>query len=254
MTQRWHITPLMAALVVNGAMASSIAAAQPAQKDLVELLAAWAERPVVAHHATRRLEAQRVGSSDRAWLLVTTLVDRREGLTYRVVAQGGPGMLRKKLVEVLEQERRAYASEEKRRAFITGANYDFAVHDTGASEVEVQLIPKRRDGWLLEGAASLRRDDGDVVRIQGRLVKPPSFWLREVSVVRSYARFGGHVMPTIVESVARVRVLGLYHFTMTYSYQMIDGSPVSQNARRSAVTLAVGERTSGDVAPGEGQP
>jgi hypothetical protein len=186
----------------------------------------------VAHHAVRRLEVQKIGSSERAWLLVTTLVDPREGLTYRVDAGGGPSILRKKMIEALEQEQRAYTSLDRRRAFITGANYDFSVHDTGAGEVEVQLIPKRREEWLLEGAATLNRDEGDVVRIEGRLVKPPSFWLREVSIVRSYARLGGHVMPTSLESVARVRLLGRYRFTMTYSYQMIEGSPVSQNARR----------------------
>jgi hypothetical protein len=225
--RRRFLTSFLAGILVNCATAPA-PQAEGAGKDPVQHLADWAERPPVAHTATRRLEAQKVGSSERAWLLVTTTVDPREGFSYRVDAEDGPSMLRKKMLEVLEQERRAYSSLEKRRAYITDTNYDFSVHDIGASEVEVQLIPKRREEWLLEGAATINRDDGDVVR----LVKPPSFWLREVSMVRSYARFGGHVMPTNLESIARVRLLGVYRFTMTYSYQMIEGSPVSQNARR----------------------
>jgi hypothetical protein len=227
-----RLTAIVVWLIVSCSIESGTVRAQPCGQDPVQHLSAWAAGPVVAHRATRRLEAQKMGSSERAWLLITTLVDPREGLTYRVDAQGGPSLLRKKMLEVLEQERRSYEWLDKRRVFISGANYDFSVHDTGATEVEVQLIPKRREEWLLEGIATLNRDDGDVVRIEGRLVKPPSFWIRDVSIVRSYARLGGHVMPTSMESVARVRLLGLYRFTMTYSYQVIEGSPVSQNARR----------------------
>ena len=75
----------------------------------------------------------------------------------------------------------------------------------------------------------LRPDEGELVRLQGRLAKNPSFWVRNVDIVRKYARFHNAVMPVTLESTANVTFLGAASFRMTYDYHEIDGRAVRSN-------------------------
>ena len=72
----------------------------------------------------------------------------------------------------------------------------------------------------------LQPDDGDLVRLQGRLAKNPSFWVRNVEIVRSYKRIEGVVMPVTLDSTAHVRLFGPSSLRMTYVYSEIDGHRV----------------------------
>ena len=72
----------------------------------------------------------------------------------------------------------------------------------------------------------LRPDEGELVRVQGRLAKNPSFWVNNVDIVRKYERIDGAVLPVAVESKANVRFLGPATFQMTYEYSEIDGRTV----------------------------
>jgi hypothetical protein len=68
--------------------------------------------------------------------------------------------------------------------------------------------------------------DGGLVRVEGRLAKSPSFWLTRVTMTRTYQRLNGAVMPVMLESAGRLRLLGGSTLRMVYSYQEIDGQPV----------------------------
>jgi hypothetical protein len=72
----------------------------------------------------------------------------------------------------------------------------------------------------------LKPEDGELVRIEGRLARNPSFWVKHVDIVRSYARIGGAVLPVTLESRAQLRMLGPASLRMTYEYTEIDGQPV----------------------------
>jgi hypothetical protein len=63
--------------------------------------------------------------------------------------------------------------------------------------------------------------------MQGRLGKSPSFWIKNVDIVRSYEPINGVVVPVAMEATAQVRLFGPATFRMTYSYSHIDGRPVS---------------------------
>jgi hypothetical protein len=73
---------------------------------------------------------------------------------------------------------------------------------------------------------ALNPSDGALVRLQGRLAKSPSFWIRNVDIVRTYARIDGTVVPVALETKAQVRFLGEATLHMTYVYSTINGRPV----------------------------
>jgi hypothetical protein len=64
------------------------------------------------------------------------------------------------------------------------------------------------------------------VRLQGQLAKSPSFWIKNVGIVRTYDRIAGVVVPIALTSTAQVRMLGAATLRMTYIYSEIDGRAV----------------------------
>lgn len=213
---------------LSGAAAGAVPAT-PSEYSAVERFLADIEKPPVPYQARRRLEASSQKLNESAWLEATTQFDPNTGFTYSVVAHGGSERIRKRVLHaVLEGERENSTAAEWRKANLSRANYefDFGGH-AGDGMLKMQLTPRRRDPRLVLGSALLTAHSGNLVRIEGRLSKSPSFWVRSVNVSRSYAEVGGSMMPVAVESTADVRIAGMSTFSMTYDYQMVDGQAVN---------------------------
>ena len=90
----------------------------------------------------------------------------------------------------------------------------------------VLLSPRRKDRVLVAGAMFLQPGDGALVRLQGRLAKSPSFWVKNVDIVRSYQRIEGSDLPVALESKADLRLFGPATLKMTYVYSEVGGRPV----------------------------
>src|SRR6185369_5205181 len=87
----------------------------------------------------------------------------------------------------------------------------------------VLLSPRRKELVLVSGMMALNATDGALVRLEGRLAKSPSFWVKSVDIVRSYQRIDGKVVPVSLETRAQLRFLGEATLRMTYVYSEIDG-------------------------------
>lgn len=181
-------------------------------------------RPAIVHpyRAFRRLEAS--GSGQRGWLDVQTDFTVASGLQYEVTAEGGSGYIRTRVLRsLLDEEQRLIAQGTGSRVALSTRNYEFrpeGVNEEGFAVVT--LRPLRKDRSLINGRMFLATVNGDLVRVEGRLAKNPSFWLTRVNVVRSYRRFEDVVMPVSLETNARLRLLGSSSLRMTYRYSQID--------------------------------
>jgi hypothetical protein len=119
------------------------------------------------------------------------------------------------------------------RADLTPENYDFT--ESGRDETGervVQMKPKRADVMLVDGRAVLN-DNGDLLRVEGRLSKNPSFWTSLVNIVRHYARIAGVRVPVATETTAKVKFVGNAQLDVFYDYQSVNGRAVAVNERRS---------------------
>jgi len=213
---------------LSGAAAGAVPSS-PSEYVAVERFLADIEKPPVPYHARRRLEASSEKLNESAWLEAITQFDPNSGFAYSVVAQGGSERIRKRVLHaVLEAEQENSTLDEWRKANLSRANYelDFGGR-AGNGMLKMQLTPRRRDSRLVLGSALLTPHSGNLVRIEGRLSKSPSFWVRWVNVSRSYSQVGGSMMPVAVESTADVRIAGVSTFQMTYDYQMVDGQAVN---------------------------
>jgi hypothetical protein len=193
-----------------------------------EALAKFLAQPAELHQyrASRHLEGS--GAGQRGWLEVQTEYTPGVGLKYVVTAEGGSGRVRKSVLRsMLDEERRLLVTGDGTAAALSPANYQFtpAGVDAGGLAI-VTLTPLRKETFLISGRMFLSPPDGGLVRVEGRLAKSPSFWLTRVTMTRTYQRLNGAVMPVMLESAGRLRLLGGSTLRMVYSYQEIDGQPV----------------------------
>ena len=185
------------------------------------------EQGPVTYQALRRLDGASASLKESAWLEAFTEYTAASGFEYRILAAGGSArIMNRGLKAVLEAEREN--AVEWRKSALTRENYDFALQgESPDGLVQVKLTPRRRDPKLVDGVAWVSPVTGQLVRVEGRLSKSPSFWVRWVNVTRSYIRIRGAAMPSAVESTADIRVAGLSTFSMTYRYAMVDGQRIT---------------------------
>ena len=202
--------------------------ASPTESTAIARFLSDIEKPPVSYQARRRLQASSAKLHESAWLEAITEYDPSSGFRYAIVAQGGSERIRGRVLKsVLEAEKENSTRAEWQRAMLSRANYEF---DFGGRDedgmLRLQLTPRRKDSRLIDGSALLRAPEGNLVRVEGRLSKSPSWWVRWVDVTRSYSPIGGMMMPVAIESTADVKIAGLSKLQMTYQYEMVDGVPV----------------------------
>jgi hypothetical protein len=177
---------------------------------------------VTTYRAFRRLEAEGMGQS--GWLEAWTEL-RGNRFTYEITGEGGSDGVRGRVLrKVLENEQQAWASGEVLRSELTEENYEFQRSpDQPQGLVKVLMKPRRKGKLMLDGAMFLAREAADLVRVEGRAVSNPSFWVKRVDIKKDYQRIAGCSVPVNVLSIANVRFVGKATFRMSYQYAQING-------------------------------
>lgn len=222
------------ALAITVSLTFHLSAAQVPDAAAEDAIDRFLARPVLRHQYTamRRLEA--TGSGQRGWLDAKTEFTPAEGLRYEVTAEGGSGFIRSRVLRsLLEEERQLIARGGSDGVEVAPANYRFesqAVDADGLTRVAIE--PLRKEKSLIRGHMFLA-PDGELVRIDGRLARNPSFWITGVHVVRSYRRINGVLLPVALESTAQLRLLGRSTLRMTYHYSAVDERPADDSGENN---------------------
>jgi len=192
---------------------------------LLQRFLARVDEPPVEYRALRHLEANNPHFHQSATMDVWTEYDHVNGFRYQVVSEAGSSYIRKRVfLAALDGEQKMWANREPQHAAFSHENYTFQDGAAAADGLVCLLVaPRRKDVLLVEGSVFVQPNEGDLVRIEGKLSKTPSFWTRRVDVVRRYARLAGVRVPVSFESVASVLIAGRSTFKMTYDYEIING-------------------------------
>jgi hypothetical protein len=200
-------------------------APNPAEHSIEQFLAQ--DDTQCAYRAARRLEAE--NGSRKGWIEAITEYSPEMGFRYAITAEGGSGYIRSRVLRaVLDGERDVIAQGETASSSLSPSNYTFQANGIDTNGLaNVLLTPRRKEHVLVSGMMVLNPADGGLVRLQGRLAKSPSFWVKDVDIVRTYQRIDGTVVPVALESKAQLRFLGEAALRMTYSYSEINGRPLA---------------------------
>lgn len=218
---------LAAACFVTGLQASKPPADIAEEFRSVQLFLSADNEPLRQYRAFRRLEASNGKFKKEAWLEAWTEVDAA-GFRYQIVSEGGSAYIANRVLKAaLAGEQALWNGSLSGRSTLTTANYEFvaASRDAGGL-MRVTMKPKRKDELLVDGVIILTPDTGDLLRVEGRLAKSPSFWTGRIDVVRTYDRIDGVRVPVRTESVAQVKLAGASRFAMSYEYEAINGRRV----------------------------
>jgi len=201
-------------------------------KDLADHFFTSQDEPLTEYRAYRRIHASSEHFGQEGWLEAWTELDQHS-FRYTVVSESGSDYMRNKVLKaILEREQKLVADGEDRRSQLTPDNYEFEDAAHGDRERYVRIKPRRKDVLLVDGRMVLSQDSGELLRVEGKLSKNPSFWTSLVNVIRRYARLDGVRVPISTDSVAKVKFAGEAHLDDHYEYVSINGRPLSLAARR----------------------
>lgn len=226
-SRRMIVAATSAVMVGFAAMAAQSLQAESPDGELapqfIQRVVAQTTRSGLAIRATRHLEAGTLSGKHQGWMRVETTLTPAGQFSWTILDEGGSDRTRDKVFRsVLETEADAWRHGGRDAAALTPANYEFTPLESGNGEVQIRLRPKRKDTRLVDGVLTVSAD-GYPLRLEGRLAKSPSFWVKSVHVVKRFGRFAGVALPTTVESHADLRMFGKSSFTMRYDYREVNG-------------------------------
>ena len=220
---------------VTGA-ASATATVEPALRRFL----ARPDEPLTQYRAIRHLEASNERFNMSASLDAVTELQPDGRFSYSILRETGSDYIRTKVLHaLLDHEVELAGGRDPSRYAVTLGNYELTpgeMADDGT--VKLFVKPRRRDVGLVDGAVFVTTADADMVRLEGRLVKNPSFWTTRVDLVRSYGRVDGFRVPVRLDTTAHIRFAGVSTMSMTYDYEMINGRPVASASASASLARA----------------
>lgn len=217
----WH-------LVSRGAAAGEV---EPA---LARFLAR-PDEPLKQYRATRRFEAVNPRFNLRGTLEAITTLSPDGAFHYTVTREEGSDYIRNRVLRpLLENEEKLFATTDPARAALTASNYELNGGEVAEPGV-VRLFakPRRRDVSLVDGSVFVTSNDADLLRVEGRLARNPSFWTTRVDVVRRYDRLGGIRVPVRLDTTAQIRIAGPSTLSVVYDYEMVNGVMLKDGALKT---------------------
>ena len=122
--------------------------------------------------------------------------------------------------------------KEAQRKDLTPDNYDFQYLGTetmdGRNCYILSLNPRRDEKDLIRGKIWIDAADYRIHRIEGNPVKSPSWWIRDLHILMSFANVDGMWLQTFTHAVADVRFKGKY----VVERRDVEYSPAAQTASK----------------------
>jgi hypothetical protein len=196
------------------------------------------ERTLAGYTALRTYKATNGDNCDRkAEMQVRVVYSSPATKDFTVLSEDGSEFIRSKVFKrAMETEQEALRPESKQRSALTPENYCFSLVGgetlRGRRCYVLEATPKRKDKLLVRGKVWVDSSDYAVVRIQGELVKPPSFFLRKVRITRDYGKVGDFWLPHSDESVSQLLMLGKSTMTVNYYDYSVQGQRMIASAAR----------------------
>jgi hypothetical protein len=131
--------------------------------------------------------------------------------TYKITQARGNSRADKIVRELLDRE--TESAKKGPRSQISRTNYDFVLlrqENFGVPEYVLQIVPKRKDKYLLSGQIWIDATTFRIRRIQGVPAKSPSIWIKAIHITLQYAGLNGMWIPISFDAIATVRLLGEY--------------------------------------------
>lgn len=150
----------------------------------------------------------------------------------------GDGFVKSNVINrVLQSEVDHVQKDDPELTAINPVNYKFSYKGTtrfGDRLVhDFQLKPRKKRVGLFKGHLYLDAHTGSLVRVEGSVVKSPSFFVKHVDFVQDYTDVQSFTLPAHIHSEAKARIVGRTIVDITHR----DYQPVPAGTAQSAAQL-----------------
>jgi hypothetical protein len=179
---------------------------------------------------------------DDAVMTVRLSYIKGSGKTFEVIGlQNAEGMSRKVLERLVQGEEETSRRKSQDDLAITKANYKFhviaIVNEYGRRCYVVELTPRHKSKYLIQGKAWVDADEFALVRVEGRPAASLSFWVGKPYIVQDFHKVGPFWMASHNRSESQSFLLGSSVLTIDYSnYQVNPDTRVAEVVGGSAKT------------------
>jgi hypothetical protein len=199
--------------------------------------------------ATRHYVA--VNSQRRAEMTVKVTCADDGVKQFSILSEDGSRWIRKFVFyKMLKEEAEASRHEIRNTTRIIPANYKFQL--TGSDVVDgrpayvLQVAPKEKNKYLIEGKIWVDAVDYSIVQIEGRPARNPSIWTRSVYFVYTYQKVGPFWFAARTHSVTDIRFFGTSELTIENSDYKVNAAGSTQGidtSHQHVVTLPLAAKT-----------
>jgi len=134
-------------------------------------------------------------------------------LLFTPVHFTGDGFVKSNVItRLLQSEVDHVQKDDPAQTAISPTNYKFSYK--GASRVQNRLVhvyqvkPHKKHAGLFKGRVYLDAQTGTLVRVEGNVVKSPSFFVKHIEFVQDYADVQSFTLPVHIHSEAKARIVG----------------------------------------------
>jgi hypothetical protein len=169
-----------------------------------------------------------------AVMTVRLMYQKGIGKSFEVVdIKNAEGMSRSVLQKLIDSEAESSRRPSQDELQVSTANYKFHVSGTGIHNSRrcyiVELIPKRKSKYLIQGYAWVDANEFALLRVQGRPSANLSFWVGKPEIVQDFEKVGQFWMAAHNRSESHSTILGSSVLTIDYfDYQVTPETRIAQ--------------------------
>jgi hypothetical protein len=174
------------------------------------------------YSVTRKYTLHNPRFNKNAEMKVKAIYRLGDGKTFQILsASGAPDVHHKVFERLLDMETEASRSNATDPSRLTADNYRFKLAGTDIQEGRkcyvIELLPKQKSKYLLQGKAWIEAEEFALVRMEGRPSANLSFWVGKPYIVQRFQKAGGFWMSAHNRSLAETRLLGSTELTIDYT-------------------------------------
>ncbi len=228
-------------LIVCGMLATASAQPPPAT-DVAEVVDRMVKSEICQlkklqrYRMTRTYQLRSADGSKDVQMLARVTYDGSTGKTIQVVEErGSEGLYRRALQKIMEAEVRTSHEDGREDTRLGPENYNFKLIGTAVREGQkcyvLQLVPKRKTKYLLDGKAWVSVDDFGLVALEGRPAASISFWVGKPLITQCFQKVGEFWLLASNHSEVDAKVVGRIALNIETRDIETDGTKVELAAR-----------------------
>jgi hypothetical protein len=168
---------------------------------------------LLAYSSTTLIRADLPDTQQHGELEVARHYAAPRTLEFKSVHFSGDGFVKSNVItRLLQSEVDHVQKDDSSLTALTSANYKFSFKRTidvnGRLLHDYQVKPRKKRVGLFKGHVYLDAYTGSLVRVEGSVVKSPSFFVKKLDFVQDYTDVAGFTLPTHMHSEALARIIG----------------------------------------------